>query len=132
MAEPTREEGAPAIIRVDALPESALEAAALFHAQWQPRVREAAAQGSEFVVVVLHPAPFDHADWRRAAARDLARAHPDHCINLVAGLDAGALGRMIDFLARSPAITGQYLPLAETGPCESGADDRHADDDTEG
>ena len=124
--------GAPAIIRVGDLPEPALEAAAAFHARWVEEVRDAAAQGSECIVVTMRPAPFDHVDWRRAAARDLARAHPDHCINIVAGSDAGAVARMVEFLGRAPAITGQYLPLAETGPCESGADDRHADDDTEG
>ena len=121
-------EGGPAIIKVDTLPEAALDAAAAFHSQWSQKVREAAAQGSEYVVVAMDPAPFDHADWRRAAARDLARAHPDHCINLVAGSDAGAVARMVEFLGRAPAITGQYLPLAETGIC----DDGNVDDDTEG
>ncbi len=123
---------APAIIRVDRLPDAALDAARAFHANWAEKVRTAAAQGSEKVVVVMHPAPFDHTDWRRAAARDLARAHPDHCVNIVAGLDSGALARMVDFLGRAPAITGQYLPLAQTGPCETGSDDRLGDDDTEG
>ena len=95
-------------------------------------MRSVAAEGNEYVVVVMEPAPFDHADWRRAAARDLARAHPDHCINIVAGSDGGAVARMAEFLGRAPAITGQYLPLAETGPCESGTDGRLGDDDTEG
>ena len=122
----------PAIVRVGPLPEPALEAAAAFHGRWAEKVRSAAAAGSEYVVVTMHPAPFDHADWRRAAARDLARAHPDHCINIVAGSDGGAIARMAEFLGRAPAITGQYLPLAETGPCESADDGRHADDDTEG
>lgn len=126
------EGAAPAIIRVDRLPESALDAAAAFHAKWADEVRNAAAQGSECIIVVLHPAPFDHADWRRAAARDLARAYPDHCINIVGGLDGGALARMVEFLGRAPAITGQYLPLADSAPCESGSDGRLGDDDTDG
>ena len=125
------EGAAPAIIRVDPLPESALDAAAAFHARWAEKVRDAAAQGSEFIIVVMHPAPFDHADWRRAAARDLARAYPDHCVNIVAGME-GALARMVEFLARAPAITGQYLPLADSAPCESGSDGRLGDDDTDG
>ena len=123
---------APAVIRVEPLPDPALDAAAAFHARWADDVHCAAAQGREFIVVVLNPAPFDHADWRRAAARDLARAYPDHCINIVAGIDGGALTRMVDFLGRAPAITGQYLPLAETAPCETGSDGRLGDDDTEG
>ena len=121
-------DGAPAIIRVGPLPEPALEAAAAFHAAWIGEGRNAAADGSEYVIVVMDPAPFDHADWRRAAARDLARAHPDHCINIVAGSDGGAVARMAEFLGRAPAITGQYLPLAENGVC----DDGNTDDDTEG
>ena len=125
-------EAAPAVIRVEPLPEPALDAAAAFHARWADEVRSAATQGSEFIMVVLNPAPFDHADWRRAAARDLARAYPDHCINIVAGIDGGALTRMVDFLGRAPAITGQYLPLADTAPCESGSDGRLGDDDTDG
>lgn len=125
-------EPAPAIIRVERLPGPALDAAAAFHAQWAQQVRDAAAQGSEYVIVVMDPAPFDHADWRRAAAHDLARAHPDHCINIVAGLEGAALSRMVEFLARAPAITGQYLPLADSAPCESGSDGRLGDDDTDG
>ena len=123
---------APAIIRVDALPEPALEAAAAFHSEWAEKIRNAAAEGHEYVIVVMHPAPYDHADWRRAAARDLARAHPDHCINILAGSDGGAIGRMVQFLGHAPAITGQYLPLADAAPCESGSDGRLGDDDTEG
>lgn len=124
-------EGAPAIIRVGPLPEPALDAAAAFHAQFRQKVRNAAGSDSEYVVVIMEPAPFDHADWRRAAARDLARAYPDNCINIIAGSDDGAVARMIEFLGRAPAITGQYLPLAETGPCED-AGDGEPDDDTEG
>ena len=125
------EGAAPAIIRVEPLPQSALDAAAAFHADYVDRVREAASAGSECVIVVMQPAPFDHADWRRAAARDLARAHPDHCVNIVAGLEGGALARMVEFLSRAPAITGQYLPLADSAPCESGSDGRLDDDDTD-
>ncbi|WP_226663897.1 Rossmann fold domain-containing protein [Alteriqipengyuania lutimaris] len=124
-------DGAPAIIRVDSLPGPALAAAAAFHAHWAQQVA-AAAKNSEFVIVVMDPAPFDHADWRRAAARDLARAHADNCINIVAGLEGAALARMVEFLGRAPAITGQYLPLADSAPCESGSDGRLGDDDTDG
>ncbi len=123
---------APAMIRVERLPEAALDAAAAFHARWADEVRNEAARGSEYVVVVMDPAPFDHADWRRAAARDLARAYPDCCINIVAGYDGGAIARMAEFLGRAPAITGQYLPLADSAPCESGSDGRLGDDDTDG
>ena len=123
-------DGAPAIVRVERLPGAALDAAAAFHAHWAQQVRDAA-RDSEFVIVVLDPAPFDHADWRRPAARDLARAHADNCINIVAGLEGAALARMVEFLGRAPAITGQYLPLANSAPCESGSDGRLGDDDTD-
>ena len=123
-------DGAPAIVRVERLPGAALDAAAAFHAHWAQQVRDAA-RDSEFVIVVLDPALFDHADWRRAAARDLARAHADNCINIVAGLEGAALARMVEFLGRAPAITGQYLPLANSAPCESGSDGRLGDDDTD-
>jgi|TARA_R100000049_G_C1941454_1_gene85698 hypothetical protein len=124
-------DSAPAIIRVERLPGPALDAAAAFHAHWAQQVG-AAAIDSEFVILVMDPAPFDHADWRRAAARDLARAHADNCINIVAGLEGAALARMVEFLGRAPAITGQYLPLADSAPCESGSDGRLGDDDTDG
>ena len=123
-------DGAPAIVRVERLPGAALDAAAAFHAHWAQQVRDAA-RDSEFVIVVLDPAPFDHADWRRAAARDLARAHADNCINIVAGLEGAALARMVEFLGRAPAIPGQSLPLANSAPCESGSDGRLGDDDTD-
>ena len=72
------------------------------------------------------------AGYTEAIREQMLKFAVSYNINIVAGSDAGAVARMIEFLGRAPAITGQYLPLAETGPCESGADDRHADDDTEG
>ncbi|UIP06294.1 hypothetical protein LY632_11420 [Erythrobacter sp. SDW2] len=94
-----------------ALPGNALEAAARFHADYLPQLA-GLLDGAESLVIVMPPAPYDHADWRRAVARDLARAHAPRRVNVVGGNDAAAT---LEYLARAPGLTGQYLALDGTG-----------------
>ncbi len=100
-----------AVLRIGELGDHALTAAARFHADWIGRVRTELSGGADALIIVLEPAPFDHADWRRAAARDLARAHPDNRVNIVAGDDPAAIRAACAYLAAAPGITGQYLDL---------------------
>ena len=99
------------MLRIEWLPEGALDAAAAFHADWLVRARDALANGCEALAIVVPPAPYDHSDWRRAAARDLARAAAPARVNIVAGDDDRAIGATIAFLESAPGITGQYLPV---------------------
>lgn len=100
-----------AVLDCSALPDNALEAAARFHAEFLPQIA-GLLEGSDSLVIVMPAAPYDHADWRRALARDLARAHPAKRINVVGGNDTAVT---LEYLAAAPGITGQYLPLDGTG-----------------
>ena len=92
----------------------ALEAAAEFGTRHVPTARGHAGQGGD-VAIVLPAASYDHADWRRAAARDLARDCAPQRVNIVAGDDGAAVASALAYLENAPGVTGQYLPLAGAG-----------------
>ena len=98
-----------AILQVTGLPDGALDAAAEFHAQWLGQARAMLESDTDALAVVMPSAPHAHDDWRRAAARDLARAYAPRRVNVI-GADPGAsLNGLIDYCANSPGVTGQYL-----------------------
>ena len=102
-------------LRIDALPEAPLDAAAAFHRTHLDRARERLQGEADALAVILPPAPTDHDDWRRALARDLARAYAPKRINVVGGEEGEALSSMLAYLRDAPGITGQYLPLHVQG-----------------
>lgn len=102
---------AQAVLDCSALPEDALGAAARFHAKYLPQVA-GMLEDAEALVIILPAAPYDHADWRRALARDLARVHTPKRVNVVGGNDVAAT---LEYLANAPGVTGQYLALDGTG-----------------
>ena len=102
---------AQAVLDCGALPDDALGAAARFHAEYLPQVA-GLLDGADSLVIVMPSAPYDHADWRRAVARDLARAHAPRRVNVVGGNEVAAT---LEYLARAPGVTGQYLPLDGEG-----------------
>ena len=99
-----------AVLRIEVLPAGALDAAAVFHAGWRAEAQSLLA-GGDALVIVMPPAAYDHSDWRRAAARDLARAVAPKRANVVAGDDERAIDASLAYLASAPGVTGQYLPL---------------------
>lgn len=101
-------------IRVETLPEVALEAAEAFRARPLRSAQEILARGDD-VVFVLPPATFDHADWRTAMAHDLARAHTPARVNIIAGADEAAIVATLSYLENAPGVTGQYLALVGAG-----------------
>lgn len=100
-----------ATLRIETLPAGALEAAAAFHREWLEQAQAILAGDCTVLAIVVPAAPYDHADWRRAAVRDLARAHAPKRVNLVAGDDGAAIAATLDFLARAPGVTGQLLQV---------------------
>jgi hypothetical protein len=104
-----------AVLRIAALPAGALDAAAAFHGEWTTQARTMIESGHRSMVVILPPAPYDHSDWRRAAARDLARAAAPARVNIVAGDDESAIAATLAFLQDAAGVTGQYLPLDGQG-----------------
>lgn len=99
-----------AVHMVDELPESPLEAAETYfanhHAETKALLQE---KDTETLVVVLHPASPDHDDWRRALARDLARAYSPKRVNVVATGDGPTMMETLAYLQDAPGVTGQYL-----------------------
>ena len=91
--------------RIDALPDAPHDAALTFYKEHEPL------DPGDWLLV-LPSAAHDHADWRRAAVRDLARAQAPGRVNLVAGEDGTALDTARAYLRAAPGITGQYLELA--------------------
>lgn len=102
-----------AVLTIQNLPANAVEAAAQFHTNDLPKVQALLQGGLAAVAIVMPSAPRDHDDWRRAIARDLARAHAPQRINMTAGADADAVDSMLAYLRDAQGITGQYLPTHE-------------------
>jgi hypothetical protein len=99
-----------AVLRVEGLPDGALDAAAAFHADWLSQAREALRE-SDALAVLFARAPYDHRGWRLAAVQDLAREAAPKRVNGVAGDDDQALAKTAAWLAQAPGITGQLLAV---------------------
>ena len=96
-------------MRIERLPEQALDAAAEFHARWTAQALHLLANDTSVLTIVVPPAAYDHADWRRAAVRSLARKAAPARVNMVAGEDGEALAATLDYLATASGVTGQLL-----------------------
>lgn len=94
-------------ISVEGLPDDPLAAAGVFHQHWLAHVEDALGKGEE-VLLVVPTADHTHREWRRAIVAGLARKHAPRRINMVAG-EGAAIDAAGAYLARAPAITGQYL-----------------------
>jgi hypothetical protein len=96
------------LLRVGALPEEPLSAAARFHAQVLPQI----APAGEALTLVFAPADHTHRAWRLAAVQGLARRWAPVRVNAVASADEAAILAAEAYLQNAPGVTGQYLPLA--------------------
>jgi len=103
-----------ALLRVGALPEAALAAAARFHAEVLPEVLAQLA-GEEHLVLIFPPADHTHRGWRLAVVQRLAREHAPIRVNALAGDDEAAIAAAAEYLAGAAGVTGQYLPLDGNG-----------------
>ena len=98
------------VLRIEGLPEAALDAAAAFHAEWLPKAREVL--GTVDQLVLSFPTEsYDHRGWRLAAVQDLARAAAPRRVNAIAGDDQPAIAQTVDWLAQAPGVTGQLLAV---------------------
>lgn len=104
-----------AVLHIEGLPDTALDAAAAFHGEHLERAR-AELRGSADALALLFPAaPHDHAAWRRAVVADLARAAAPKPVNGLAGGNAPGIEATLDWLANAPGVTGQLLAVDGTG-----------------
>ena len=97
------------VVRVGPLPESALEAAAEFHAGVMPSIPPLPSE--EDIVIIFPPAPYDHCGWRRAVVQDLARAAAPGRVNAIVGEDEAAIAATLTYLDGAPGVTGQLLAV---------------------
>lgn len=101
---------------VGPLPDDALQAAAQFHADELPKIRQALCTTSapQFAIVFA-PADYTHRGWQLAVTQGLARAHAPLRINAMEGDDDGAIAAAAAYLASASGITGQLLRLDGVG-----------------
>jgi hypothetical protein len=104
---------AQALLRIEGLPHTALDAAARFYTDWLPQARAflGSSPTGEDLVLVFPAAPYDHRGWRLAAVQDLAREAAPNRVNAISGDDEGAIAEAAAWLARVPGITGQMLAV---------------------
>ncbi len=101
-----------ALLRIEDLPEGALDAAARFHEVWLPRIRALIPLASGEDLLVAFPSEdHTHRAWRLAAVQQLARELAPIRINAVASDQAAPVACAQEYLASAPGVTGQYLPL---------------------
>jgi hypothetical protein len=99
-----------AVLRVEGLPDGALDAAATFHAEWLARARDTLGE-ADALALVFPAAPRDHRGWRLAAVRDLAREAAPKRVNALAGNDEQAIAETLAWVGQAPGITGQLLDV---------------------
>ena len=100
-----------ALFRVAALPDSALTAAATFHAEILPHLPS----GDDTLTLVFTPAGPSHRAWRLALVQALAREQAPRRVNALVGDDEAAIRQAATFLETAAAITGQLLMLDGAG-----------------
>lgn len=103
------------ILRVAALPEDALDAAARFHAEILPQARRSLESGPDHLTLVFAPAGHAHRGWRLAAVRELARQAAPRRVNALESVDEAAIAAAARYLELAPGVTGQLLPLDGNG-----------------
>ena len=101
-----------AVLRMDALPDSPLDAAAEFHEIYLAQAR-AALEGADALALVFPAAPHPHRAWRLAAVQELAREAAPARVNGVEGGGDGETAAVLSWLDGAPGITGQLLAAAQ-------------------
>jgi len=101
-----------AVVRVGALPDDALAAAAEFYARILPQVHSAS---GEDLVLVFEPASHEHRAWRLAVVQQLARDHAPQRINAIESDDETAIAAAMTYVDQAPGLTGQLLRLDGNG-----------------
>jgi hypothetical protein len=95
-------------IRVGALPDGALEAAAEFHAVVLPLIPP---RNEEDLALIFPLASYDHRGWRLAAVQDLARAAAPNRVNGIVGDNEAAIAEALAYLESALGVTGQLLTV---------------------
>lgn len=92
------------------LPEGGIAASAAFYRDHLEAAQALVGSGAEdSLAIILPTAGPDHRDWRRALARDLARAHAPARVNVIAGGGDEAVAALLHYLDNAKGVTGHYL-----------------------
>ncbi|MEP5937407.1 MAG: Rossmann fold domain-containing protein [Erythrobacter sp.] len=102
-----------AVLTIESLPPAPIDAASRFHDEFIPQARQLLDGDFGALAIVLPLAASDHDDWRRAIARDLARAFAPKRVNVTSASAQGAIAPMLAYLRDAPGVTGQYLAMHE-------------------
>ncbi len=106
------------VLRVDALPDAAVAAAAQFYRDILPKVAATFISQRLQLTLVFSGADHTHRAWRLAAIQALAREHAPMRVNAVSSDSESAIAAALSFLASAEGITGQVLELDDTGAGE--------------
>jgi hypothetical protein len=104
-----------ALYAVKALPDAALAAAALFHANHLPLIQLALATLDETLTIIFPPADHTHRGWRLAVVQELARTYAPQRINAVASDSEAVIAAAVRYLEAAAGVTGQSLMLVGEG-----------------
>jgi len=107
-----------AVLRVEGLPDAAIDAAEAFYEAWVPQARAALSSGQpgDDLVIVFPSAPYNHRGWRLSAVQDLAREAAPQRVNGIAGEDNETIAITARWLASAPGVTGQLLAVDGKSP----------------
>jgi hypothetical protein len=100
-------------LKIDDMPGDTVEAPAIFYGKYLGAIERLLASDASALAIWLPSAPRSHDDWRRAAARDLARSHAPKRVNIVSGDEGVEIAATLTYLENAPGITGQYLAAHE-------------------
>ena len=105
-----------ALLRVGALPDEALAAAARFYAEVMPLLNPPPSE--EDLTLIFLPADHSHRAWRLAAIQALAREYAPIRVNALVSDSESAIAAALAYLATAEGLTGQLLELDDTGAAE--------------
>lgn len=95
-------------------PAPPIDASAAFMASQLSQARGLLELEETSVLAIIMPAAgADHADWRRALARDLAREYSPKRVNIISGNDRARMRETLTYLRNAPGVTGHYLVTDE-------------------
>jgi hypothetical protein len=105
-----------AVLRIEGLTASPLDAAAWFHAEILPEIRKAyAGQPDLDLILAFDPAGHEHHAWRLAAVQELAREYAPARVNGVESDDDAAMAAARTYIEGAKGLTGQLLALDGKG-----------------
>ncbi len=103
-----------AVLEIAQLPQRSIDASAAFMQTHLKAATELLKKPeTDALAIVLPAAGPDHDDWRRSAARDLARAYAPQRVNIVGARLAEKAQPLLAYLRDAPGVTGQYLAAHE-------------------